>query len=293
MGCMKIQLLSDLHLEWMPDWVPPRLPQADVLVLAGDVGSYQPRSRLPVGDGSHPRDWALSRFSPKLGWPTPVLYVPGNHEYDGLDFDQTHEQLRERCEALGITWLHHETVVLDGVRFVGSTLWSDFDALAVSHERSGKAVTPTQALQWREKAYRAANFYLEKTQTTYRGEPMLAAQVREQALLCQQWLGAALATPFAGRTVAVTHFAPSLRSADPRYGNAKHPGQPTAGTAGFCNVLDDWFDQADLWLHGHLHCPHDYRAGSAQNCRVVCNPLGYAQKGEQEGFQPGLLIELA
>lgn len=287
-GAVKIQLLSDLHLEWLPHWVPPRLPEADVLVLAGDVGSYQEGSMLQT----LPRDWALSRFSPKHGWPTPVLYVPGNHEYDNLEYESTHAALRECCEALGITWLHHETVVLDGVRFVGSTLWSDFDALAEHRHREGEAVTPTQALQWREKAYRAANFYLQTTGTVYKREPMLADQVRSLALECQQWLGQTLVQAFDGPTVAVTHFAPSLRSADPRYANRKFPGQPTPGTAGFCNVLDDWMDHADLWLHGHLHCAHDYQGGRDGRCRVVCNALGYARKGEQEGFRPDLLLEV-
>jgi hypothetical protein len=92
----------------------------------------------------------------------------------------------------------------------------------------------------------------------------------------------ALAQPFAGPTVAVTHFAPSLHSADPRYGN-------TPGTAGFCNALDALLPQAQLWLHGHLHAPSDYRH---QGCRVVANPLGYARKNEQAAFQPGLLIEI-
>jgi hypothetical protein len=285
---MKIQLLSDLHLEWLPDWQPPRLPEADVLVLAGDVGSYQEGSHL----STDPMDWALARFSPKLGWPTPVLYVPGNHEYDMLEFERTHTALRACCEELGITWLHHETVVMKGVRFVGSTLWSDFDALTDHRLSEGETVTTTQALQWREKAYRAANFYLQTTGTVYKGDLMLAEQVRELALECQQWLGQALAQPFDGKTVAVTHFAPSLRSADPRYANPKFPGQPTPGTAGFCNVLDDWFDRADLWLHGHLHCAHDYLAGDQGRCRVVCNALGYAEKNEQQGFKPHLLLDI-
>ena len=68
---------------------------------------------------------------------------------------------------------------------------------------------------------------------------------------CQEWLQAALSTPFAGTTVAVTHFAPSLRSADLRYGLVP-------GTAGFCNALDHLLPYAQLWLHGHLHAPSDY-----------------------------------
>ncbi|MBV5332886.1 metallophosphoesterase, partial [bacterium] len=81
---MNIQLLSDLHLEVHPHWVPTPAAGADVLVLAGDVGSYQSGSMLAEDD------FGLSRFSPKQGWPTPVFYVPGNHEYDALDFDATH-----------------------------------------------------------------------------------------------------------------------------------------------------------------------------------------------------------
>ena len=73
---MKIQLLSDLHLESHPHFVPQPAPDADVLVLAGDIGSYQAGSALlKQGDA----DFGLRRFSPLHGWPVPVLFVPGNH----------------------------------------------------------------------------------------------------------------------------------------------------------------------------------------------------------------------
>jgi hypothetical protein len=111
---------------------------------------------------------------------------------------------------------------------------------------------------------------------------MLAEAWREQALVCQAWLKEALARPFDGSTVVVTHFAPSLRSADPRYGL-------TPGTAGFCNSLDALLPQAQLWAHGHLHCQHDYLA---QGCRVVANTLGYAAKGEQQDFREDCLVEV-
>ena len=63
------------------------------------------------------------------------------------------------------------------------------------------------------------------------------------------------------------------------------------GTAGFCNALDDLLPLADVWLHGHLHCAIDYRDASGR-CRVVANPLGYADKGEQAAFKPRWLIEV-
>jgi len=231
---MKIQLLSDLHLEAHPHFVPEPAPGADVLVLAGDIGSYQEGGQL--GD----EDFGLARFSPLPqwgAWPTPVLFVPGNHEYDAQDFDEAHQRLRRTCDKLGIAWLD-----------------------------------------------------LRKTGGTRSGEPFLAEPMRAQALACQEWLQAALSTPFAGTTVAVTHFAPSLRSADPRYGLVP-------GTAGFCNALDHLLPHAQLWLHGHLHAPSDYTVSGtnpatqeAWQCRVVANPLGYARKGEQATFQSQLCL---
>ncbi|MBP6851063.1 MAG: metallophosphoesterase, partial [Rhodoferax sp.] len=147
---MKIQLLSDLHLEVHPNYTPLPAPGADVLVLAGDIGSYQKGTQL-LDD-----DFGLRRFSPLHGWPVPVMFLPGNHEYDMLDFDQTHSRLRAMCERLGIHWLEREVLLMHGIRFVGTTLWSDFDALGPSADQPGATIG--QQLAAREKAFRAANF---------------------------------------------------------------------------------------------------------------------------------------
>jgi hypothetical protein len=225
-----------------------------------------------------------------------VLFIPGNHEYDMLEFDATHTRLRATCERLGLTWLEREVLLAgdvpglnaaaaaEPVRFIGTTLWSDFDALGpVAGTAAAESPSALQdQLKARDKAFRAANFYLKKAGTTRFGALMLAEQMRDLSLTCIDWLRAALAMPFDGQTIAVTHFAPSLKSADPRYGM-------TPGTAGFCSNLDELFAHADLWLHGHLHCPSDYRVG---RCHVVANPMGYARKNEQSAFQPQMLLTL-
>jgi Icc-related predicted phosphoesterase len=250
--------------------MPEVAPSADILVLAGDIGSYQPGSML-VNHGD--TDFGLARFSPRCdlaAWPVPVYFVPGNHEYDGMPFEEAHERLQETCERLQIIWLHQRVHVLNGVRLIGCTLWSDFEALVPQHGPL------TQQLKAREKAERAANFYLRKTGTTFKGEAFLSDAVKAQALADQAWLAQTLSEPFSGPTVVVTHFAPTLKSADPRYGL-------TPGTAGFCNALDHLLPKANLWLHGHLHCAHDY---VHMGCRVVANPLGYARKNEQLAFEP-------
>ncbi len=283
-GKVNIQLISDLHLESHPHFTVPPAPGADLLVLAGDIGSYQEGSLLSELNIA---DFGLARFSPLpaaqggAGWPVPVFYIPGNHEYDGLDFDDTHARLRETCARLGITWLERESIVFGGVRFIGCALWTDFDALSTQQATSGE-VTLGEQLKERQKAFRAANFYLRKYHSLRAGEPMLAEAMREESLSSQAWLRQALAEPFGGKTVVITHFAPSLLSADPRYGLVP-------GTAGFCNALDELLPLADVWMHGHLHCAIDY---VSQGCRVVANPLGYAGKGEQDAFKPDFCVKV-
>ena len=274
---MKIQLLSDLHFEVDPTFQPQVAADAQLLVLAGDIGAAANTPLAPHGRD----DFYLSRFSPKLGnWPVPVVYVPGNHEFDGQDFDEASKKLRALVESLGIIWLERECLIFQGIRMLGTTIWTDFDALSNRPDHMPGAMTHN--LRMREKAFRAANFYLNKTGTTRYGLPFDAQAVREQSLVCQRWLGEALSTPFEGKTLVITHFAPSLKSHDPRYG-------VNPGTVGFCNALEHLVEQADVWLHGHLHCASNYQVGK---CRVMANPLGYYRKREQSDFLPQYLVTI-
>ena len=249
---MRLQLLSDLHLE-TEDFEPEPAPGADLLVLAGDIDST----------------WAgYDRFA---GWPVPVVVVAGNHEFDGRDLASAWPRLRERLARGGLTLLEREALGFDApdgrrVRLLGTARWNDFDLFGAAR---------------RDRCMRAATYFLRLMGATRAGVALDAATVREEALACAAWLESELERPPAGRwdaTVVITHFGPSLRSADPRYG-----AQP--GTASFCNADDHLLPRADLWLHGHLHCRHDYlvpRAGRRPT-RVACNARGMLDKGESIG----------
>jgi hypothetical protein len=262
----RLQLFSDLHLE-TETFDPRPAPGAEWLVLAGDIDAT----------------WtALERFA---DWPVPVLMVAGNHEFDGHDLVHDWAALRARCAAFGIRLLEREQLVLTSrnglrVRFVGTVRWSDFDLF-------GEA--------GRERAMRASAYFLALMGASRDAQPLTPEALRDESLACRDWLAEELRRPNPGPahadgwdcTVAITHFGPSLRSADPRFGQ-----QP--GTASFCNADDALIPLADLWLHGHLHCRHDYqvpRPGRPPT-RVVCQAMGLLRKGEAEGFDPMKLIEL-
>jgi Calcineurin-like phosphoesterase len=258
---VKLQLLSDLHLE-TERFEPQPTPGAELLVLAGDIDAT----------------WAAySRFA---GWPVPVVVVAGNHEFDGRDVARSVPAFRALCQRHGLTLLHRETLIFAAAsskrwRLVGTPRWSDFDLFGAAE---------------RERAMRASRYFLRLTGSTREGVPLDAEVLREEGLLCRSWLEQELARAPQGRwdaTVAITHFAPSLKSADPRYG--KQPG-----TASFCNADDDLLAYADVWLHGHLHCRHDYTVprGSRRATRVVCQARGMQAKKECEGYEPAWLIEI-
>ena len=199
---MKLQLLSDLHLE-TETFDPVPAPGAELLVLAGDIDS---------GWGGY------ERFA---GWPVPVVVVAGNHEFDGRDFDAALAGLRGLCARLGFSFLEREALNLSDsagrrVRVLGTTRWSDFDLFGADQ---------------RPRAERAAAYFLRLMGSTRGGQPFDAAAVRSESLLCRQWLEAELQRAPQGRwdkTLVITHFAPSLQSADPRYG--KQPGTAASAT---------------------------------------------------------------
>jgi hypothetical protein len=251
---MKLQLLSDLHLE-TEAFEPEPHPEAELLVLAGDIDST----------------WAgYRRFA---GWPVPVLVVAGNHEFDGRELNAAWPALRDMCGELGFTLLEQQSCEITDrvgrrIRFLGTVRWCDFDLW-------GEAK--------RAKALRSGAYFQKVMAATRNGAPLDADAVRQEALSCRAWLAAVLAQPHEGdATVVITHFAPSARSADPRY---RH----NISTAAFCNADDALLPATTLWLHGHLHCRHDYTEGTT---RVVCNARGLDSKGESLGYDALRLIEV-
>jgi hypothetical protein len=256
---LRLQLLSDLHLE-TETFEPSPAPDAELLVIAGDIDST----------------W--TGFEKFRNWPVPIVFVAGNHEFDDREITQTWPMLREKCASLGMRLLECESLVVPDrqgrrIRFVATTRWSDFDLFGAGQ---------------RERAMRAATYFMKIMRATRNGAPFDAEAVRIEALACRDWLQRELAQPRAGwdATVVVTHFGPSFKSADPRYGN-----QP--GTASFCNADDDLLPFADLWIHGHLHCQFDYRVTHAKGeTRVVCNARGHTRKGEAVGHRPHLVLEV-
>lgn len=247
---MKIHILSDLHTEFS-DFDPPET-DADVVVLAGDIG---------VGSGGI--QWA-ERWSPKV----PVIYVPGNHEFYGRDVRDT-DQLFDAVSA-NIHVLSDSTLELDGVRFLGSTLWTDF-----------RLYGEGEAWFSRQKARALIGDFISIRNGERPFTPEDSVEFHEAS---KAWLVSELQKKFDGTTIVVTHHLPAMPSINSRYKNdVLNPA--------FASRLEDVIEryQPDLWIHGHTHVPCDYEIFGT---RVVCNPRGYPSESSGKGFSPGLVVEV-
>jgi Icc-related predicted phosphoesterase len=242
---VKIYLLSDLHLEFAKlSIAPEHWSSADVIVLAGDCGP-----------GEMAFDFAKQFV--KAGKHT--IIVNGNHDYYRSSIEETERLCQELDEnTTGITYLQNDYVLIQGIRFLGSTLWTDYN--------EGRALR-CELVDQRMIDYKGRRFRTED-----------AMDLHHESV---RWLRKKLSNKTLP-TVVVTHHAPSYRSCSPRFiGDDYNPA--------FLSNLDALIEEMSprLWLHGHTHHSCDYVIGAT---RVVSNQRGYPR--ESCGFDVGKIIEI-
>lgn len=263
---MRIHLLSDIHIEARKP--PRRLPgqqqkratytpsvtedEVDVVVLAGDIDK-----------GVRGVEWAQATFPN-----TPVCYVPGNHEFWHGNVQRTLAKMKAAAAGSNVHVLQRDVVVIDGVRFVGTTGWTDFRSTG----NVPIAMLDAEAIMRDYKRIRHKDGYL-------RWRPH-DAQV--EASINLMWLREQLAQPFDGKTVLVTHHPVCMLSVNTE--DERHPHLD----ASYGNRWEELFgDHLAYALHGHVHHACSYEV---YGTRVVANPVGHAF--EDTGHNPWLILEV-
>ncbi|MGB6306393.1 MAG: metallophosphoesterase [Steroidobacteraceae bacterium] len=249
---MRIRVLSDLHLEFA-GWTPPAA-EADAVVLAGDIHI-----------GVRGLEWAREQF-PTL----PIIYVVGNHEFYGGQMQQVSAALRDAADRLEVSVLDRGELLLEGTRFLGATLWTDFALYG----------TGSRLLRSMDEARRAiSDFRMIRCGPAELFRPELAREMHFEQV---KWLEGKLAEQFSGPTVVVTHFLPHRRSIHPKYeGDEFNP----AFASDLAHLVKP---PVSLWIHGHTHESFDYVVNGT---RVVCNPRGYLPMEPNPGFDPGFVVQ--
>jgi predicted phosphodiesterase len=260
---MRLWVLSDLHLDLTKGWdlpSPSERPPHDVLVVAGDL-----ISRMERGVG-----WLAERVTDR-----PVVYVPGNHEGYGADIDRTVEKAKEVAVGTNVHVLQNDTVVINGVRILGTTLWTDF-------QLSGDQAAAMRAAGERMNDYR-------RIRIGHYARPLRPSDTLLRHSLARSYLAAEFATPFAGPTVVVTHHGVDRACSRPQYAH-------DIITAAFVSDLTELIEanRPRLWIYGHTHQSDDRMVG---HTRLLSNAKGYGpwradSTWENPHFDPTLTVEI-
>lgn len=260
---MRLLILSDLHHELWHEKaavIDPSISRPGVVILAGDINT-----------GAQAVSWAAQTFRD-----LPVIYVHGNHEAYGKSLEQVQAKILAACELHpNVHFLDCGEIVIDGVRFLGATLWTDFRLLGDDTRQSAMRTAETGMNDYKRIRLATAGYRKLRTGDTAR----FHAQHKS-------WLRQKLDESFNGTTVVVTHMAPSPLSL--------HEDEAFDEIyASYASRMEDVVEHADLWVHGHLHRSQDYRIGK---CRVVSNPCGYPRRDggiENADFDPNWVVEVA
>lgn len=240
---MKISIYSDLHLEFGVGFEPPQCG-ADIAVLAGDIGK-----------GVRAVQWANDAFR------CHAVFVAGNHEFYSGHIDRTWAKM-QAVAAPHLHLLENQAFVWQGVRFLGSTAWTDFSL-------SGDPVTAAHVAQNEMNDYKRI-----RAGKSYR--KLHPSDVIQRNRVAYDWLAAELEKRFDGKTVVITHHAPL----------ASLVGEDHLSAA-YANEWPELVSKADVWIFGHTHEAVD---AVFFGCRVLSNPRGYP--GEETGFSPAFAIDL-
>ena len=265
---MKFRLMSDLHLEFedrVLDFTP--MPCEDdaetVLILAGDIATGT--TAIPFLESM------CNQFYK-------VVYVFGNHEYYHQEVNSLLADFRKYMEEdapANLIFLDNKAVVIDGVRLVGGTLWTDFDGqnwFAMNTARNGMndfhCITIKEGNEtsgYRERRWLPEDSVRAHKETLF----TITETVRE---------------PFDGPTVVVTHHLPHPLSVDPQFRN--HVLNPA-----YVTNLDMYIEEYDIavWCHGHTHSNVDE---DVHGTRILCNPRGYYPRDLNRDFNEEFVFEV-
>ena len=283
---MKIHILSDLHLEFAPHQVDRYAVQsADVVVLAGDIFT-----------GNQGIAWARQSFPSNH-----LIYVAGNHEFYGHQWDALLDQLREEARVHSVDFLENESVTIDGIRFLGATLWTDFDYFGRGKRHASMLAAEAAMNDFRRiKAKTIQPREVARILGTSDGKlgyirwtkKLTAVHTLERHQTSMAWLKEELPKGDSEKTVVVSHHFPHKNSCDLAYSN-----DPTTSIYG-SHLDQEVLLGAKLWIHGHTHCSSNYRIGDSKRAvRVIANPRGYPfawleNEYENKSFDPALLVEV-
>lgn len=233
---MKIQIISDLHLEFLSSSQINKMIDrihvyGDVLVLAGDIGN---------GVSTHYK-YFLEKIAQKF---IKVFLVAGNHEYYGNDISITNQTIQSVCDNLdNVSFLCSSWEDYNGFRWIGTTLWSQVDVLSTCSTNDIRYIKNMPIQTYNERHSEAVNFLRNTLQD-------------------------ANDTP----CIVITHYIPSMELIHPKYKTQTENPYNQWFASSLDSLIKQHTTHTPLWIYGHTH---DFSHVRMFQTEMVCNPYGY------------------
>jgi predicted phosphohydrolase len=172
------------------------------------------------------------------------VIIPGNHDYYGGNLSLLDARLDRICHEAGCAFGQCRRLVQGDVRILMTTLWTDM----LLYEAEGEGAVADSIWHARQMMpdYGYGVITVGAPERLLLPNDTIATHRKQRA-----WLTSELARPWKGRTVVVTHHAPSAAVA----------GSMTPLSPCFVSNLEAEIDtyRPDLWLFGHTHRPAELR----------------------------------
>lgn len=252
---MKVQFCSDLHLEMRPKDYKLAQTNADIIILAGDVHVGIDAVEFAVDESQRQKK--------------PVIFVAGNHEYYGQDYDHLLNKMRlALIDNPQVHFLENDELIIDGTRFLGATLWTDYKGDTISETEDNMNYSG-----------RCLRDHVVIRRTYKNFTPQDAAAINSSSVA---FLSHKLNEEFDGRTFVITHHGPSPQ--------CQHQHYPVGQiSTAFHSNFDSLVRKADAWIFGHTHSNLNTKVG---NCRLVSNQMGYPGENMLVPFRDDWVMDI-
>jgi predicted phosphohydrolase len=250
---MKIQLCSDLHLEYAVNrkWLAqhPLQVLGEILLIAGDTSYLNEDAR-----NLEFLKWCSHHFKE-------TYLIPGNHEYyGGYDFSNASRSFKKSIFS-NVHYVNNQVIRLGEIRILCSTLWSQIKE---------KATVINMGM---------ADFH----KIRYGGRKLSIEAYNNAFKLSLDFITSSLDDQ--GNTIVLTHHLPSIHCNDVEFKNSPL-------TEAFCVDLTELIkgSKIDYWIYGHSH--RNVGDIDLCGTKLISNQLGYVTLNEHTSFDRSRIIEL-
>lgn len=243
-----IQYISDIHLEFLhieavKSIIRKIIPIAPIIVLAGDIGN-------PFSKNNH-YELFIEEISKKF---EKVFLISGNHEYYHNDIDNVEERINMiASKYMNVTYLQNSYEDYNGIRWIGSTLWSRLD-------NPTKFINDVSTIH-----HMTVDRYNTLHNTAVKS---IEEMIKGSELQC----------------IVITHHMPSYQLIDMKYYDDNYN---MWFASHMDNIIKDNEGKLLGWFYGHTHTVNN---SMINNIPMCCNPVGY--KGENHKINYNMIINL-